>query len=279
MDTKQTLAMIARFAKDMRRAWIFSIRMASDDFRRAEEAADRFAGLAMSQEIEAGYAETRHLTGGFFDPLRASNRLNVGKVSLMSRFLADVREGAVEGMIGLNGRQRSELSAYSRMLRGSLLDGLNSGVALFAQLIRPLGGKSPGVHAEFLVMLVDTDGTLILPGVFMPSAERFNQATRIDRWVLNHTIQFLSGLSDLSALNTISLNLSDRSLGDRAFHRYAVAVLDAAGAAICSRLSLETTETAAVANIADASFFIEQVHALGVRVALDDFVAGAASFD
>lgn len=129
MDTKQTLAMIARFAKDMRRAWIFSIRMASDDFRRAEEAADRFAGLAMSQEIEAGYAETRHLTGGFFDPLRASNRLNVGKVSLMSRFLADVREGAVEGMIGLNGRQRSELSAYSRMLHGSLLDGLNSGVA------------------------------------------------------------------------------------------------------------------------------------------------------
>lgn len=129
MDTKSTLAMITRFARDMRRAWIFSVRMASSDFRRAEEAADRFAGLAMSQEIEAGYAETRYLTGGFFDPSRASNRLNVGKVSLMSRFLADVREGAVEGMIGLNGRQRSELSAYSRMLRGSLSDGLNSGIA------------------------------------------------------------------------------------------------------------------------------------------------------
>jgi hypothetical protein len=127
MDAQKTLAMITRFARDMRRAWIFSVRMASSDFRRAEEAADRFAGLAMSQEIEAGYAETRYLTGGFFDPLKASNRLNVGKVSLMSRFLADVREGAVEGMIGLNGRQRSELSAYSRMLRGSLSDGLNSG--------------------------------------------------------------------------------------------------------------------------------------------------------
>lgn len=129
MDASKTLAMITRFARDMRRAWILSIRMASSDFRRAEEAADRFAGLAMSQEIEAGYAETRYLTGGFFDPSRASNRLNVGKVSIMTRFLADVREGSVEGMIGLNGRQRSELAAYSRMLRGSLSDSLNSSVA------------------------------------------------------------------------------------------------------------------------------------------------------
>jgi diguanylate cyclase len=149
---------------------------------------------------------------------------------------------------------------------------------LFAQPIKPLMDKYHGIHAEMLIRLVDTDGAYILPGVFMPSAERFNLATRIDRWVLKHAVTFMAGLPDLSPIDTFSLNLSGRSIGDRAFHRHAVALLDAAGPAICSRLSLEITETAAVANIADASYFIEQVHALGVRVALDDFGAGAASF-
>lgn len=149
---------------------------------------------------------------------------------------------------------------------------------LFAQSIAALNDTAPGVHAELLIRLIDTDGTLILPGVFMPSAERFNLATRIDRWVLKQTVQFLADLGDLSTVNTISINVSGRSIGDRAFHHYAVTMLEAAGPEICSRLSLEITETAAVANVADASLFIEQVHALKVRVALDDFGAGAASF-
>ena len=149
---------------------------------------------------------------------------------------------------------------------------------LYAQPLEALTASAPGVHAELLVRLVDTDGTLILPGVFMPSAERFNLATPLDRWVLKNAIRFLADLPDLWAINTIAINLSGRSIGDRAFHRHAIDVLAAAGPAICSRLSLEITETAAVANMTDASLFIQQVHALGVRVALDDFGAGAASF-
>ena len=35
---------------------------------------------------------------------------------------------------------------------------------------------------------------------------------------------------------------------------------------------------AAVTNMADAAIFIEQVRALGVKIALDDFGAGASSF-
>ena len=38
------------------------------------------------------------------------------------------------------------------------------------------------------------------------------------------------------------------------------------------------TETAAVTNIADAQLFAQQVRRLGVRIALDDFGAGASSF-
>ena len=84
--------------------------------------------------------------------------------------------------------------------------------------------------------------------------------------------------SDLIDFSMVGVNLSGRSVGDRAFHRQAIALLQAAGPDLCSRLSFEVTETAAVANMTDASLFIEHLHSLGVRVALDDFGAGATSF-
>jgi EAL domain-containing protein (putative c-di-GMP-specific phosphodiesterase class I) len=103
-------------------------------------------------------------------------------------------------------------------------------------------------------------------------------ATRIDRWVLKRAVQHIQGLRDLKLLDALCINLSGQSVGDRAFHRHAIETLTEAGSAVCRRICLEITETAAVTNMADAAIFIEQVRALGVRVALDDFGAGASSF-
>jgi EAL domain-containing protein (putative c-di-GMP-specific phosphodiesterase class I) len=43
-------------------------------------------------------------------------------------------------------------------------------------------------------------------------------------------------------------------------------------------LTFEITETSAVTNLTEASDFFEKVRSFGVRVALDDFGAGASSF-
>ena len=45
-----------------------------------------------------------------------------------------------------------------------------------------------------------------------------------------------------------------------------------------SKLCFEITETAAITNFAEAQRFIAAVRASGVRIALDDFGAGASSF-
>jgi EAL domain-containing protein (putative c-di-GMP-specific phosphodiesterase class I) len=79
-------------------------------------------------------------------------------------------------------------------------------------------------------------------------------------------------------IDKLSVNLSGQSVGDRAFHRWALQKLAAAGPEICAKLCLEITETVAVTNLADAAVFIEQLRAHKVRVALDDFGAGASSF-
>lgn len=149
---------------------------------------------------------------------------------------------------------------------------------LFAQRIDALADGPHKLHAEVLLRMVDLDGSLIPPGAFLPAAERFQLASRIDRWVLQHAIAALVALPDLDQLDGLSINLSGQSVGDRAFHRYAMETLQAAGPAVCGRVCIEVTETSAITNLVDASLFIQQVRSLGIRIALDDFGAGASSF-
>jgi diguanylate cyclase len=149
---------------------------------------------------------------------------------------------------------------------------------LFGQCIHALNIVPKGLYAEVLVRLRDVDGTMVPPGAFLPAAERFHLASRLDRWVLRHTIKMLRGLPDLNEVATLSVNLSGQSIGDRAFQREANQLFCQAGPEICSRICLEITETAAVTHIADAARFVEQIHDLGVRVSLDDFGSGASSF-
>ena len=152
---------------------------------------------------------------------------------------------------------------------------------LYAQRLSDLGSESTGIHAEVLVRLRDTDGAIILPGAFFPAAERFHLASRIDKWVLRNAIDWL--VSKPRALfqdiDMLCINLSGQSVGDRAFHSFANEILNKLDKQTCSKICLEITETAAITNLTDASLFIEQVSNLGVLVALDDFGAGASSFD
>ncbi|MBY0363795.1 MAG: PAS domain S-box protein [Phreatobacter sp.] len=149
---------------------------------------------------------------------------------------------------------------------------------LHAQRIFPLAQNDNGLRAEVLLRLRADDGSLIMPSAFLPAAERYNLASRIDAWVLKEAIATLKGSGRLANVASIGINLSGQSIGDRTFHGRAMNILIDAGPAICRMLWLEITETAAVTNIADAAVFIEQAQELGVRIALDDFGAGVSSF-
>ncbi len=149
---------------------------------------------------------------------------------------------------------------------------------LFAQRVVPLAEGALGLHAEALIRLVDEEGQIVVAGAFLPAAERFHMSSRIDRWVLQHATEQLLGHPQLASIDTLCVNLSGQSIGDRAFHHDAMAILRGAGEAVRRCLCLEITETAAITNMADAASFMSQVRALGVRVALDDFGAGASSF-
>ena len=149
---------------------------------------------------------------------------------------------------------------------------------LYAQHIEPIAGPAGGLHCEVLLRLRDDDGSLVPPGAFLPSAERFHLAARIDRWVLQRVFAHLEAAETrMDLVDTIAINLSGQSIGDHAFHRDLIRMIRAARFDV-RKLCFEITETAAITKLGDAKVFIEEVRSLGVRIALDDFGAGASSF-
>jgi EAL domain-containing protein (putative c-di-GMP-specific phosphodiesterase class I) len=149
---------------------------------------------------------------------------------------------------------------------------------LFLQRIEPLQDSTEALHAEVLLRLPASDDSLVLPGAFMPAAERFHIAARIDRWVLRQVIGRLQDADFRDRFEKLGVNISGQSVCDRSFHRWAVNLLEEAGPEVCGKLCLEITETVAITNFADAAMFTERLRALHVRIALDDFGAGASSF-
>lgn len=149
---------------------------------------------------------------------------------------------------------------------------------LYAQQIVPARGEDPDRHFEILLRMPDRNGSIVPPGRFLPAAERYQMAARIDRWVVQKVFGWMRDSAEaVAGIGTIAVNLSGQSIGDRAFHRFAIGALEE-NRHLAGRLCFEITETAAITNLTDAVEFMGQLRALGVRIALDDFGAGASYF-
>ncbi len=130
-------------------------------------------------------------------------------------------------------------------------------------------------HYEVLLRMRDADGSLVLPGNFIPVAEQSGQIVQIDRWVLRHSLKALSQIQEQGI--TLAVNLSGQSLHDEGLKQYLADELVASGADP-HNLILEITETAAVTDFSTARGVLQTVRDLGCRTALDDFGVGFSSF-
>ncbi len=147
---------------------------------------------------------------------------------------------------------------------------------LHAQPIRDLRTGEVGRH-EVLLRLLDDDNRLLLPEAFLRSAERFGHIGAIDRWVVRRAIRLIAAAEVSGTDLCLEVNLSGRSIGDPELPRVVEAELEATGID-ASRLVLEITETAAIANMDQARELATRLRALGCRFALDDFGSGFSSF-
>lgn len=151
----------------------------------------------------------------------------------------------------------------------------NDRFELYGQRILSFAADSSEAF-EILLRLRGDDDEPLLPSRFIPAAERFQLAARIDRHVVERSLQWLE--SDSRARRArLNINLSASTIADEDFAHFLKARLRNTSVDP-TQLCFEITETSAVRDLDHARQFIAQFKALGVRFALDDFGAGFCSF-
>lgn len=141
--------------------------------------------------------------------------------------------------------------------------------------LRPSGALQR--HAELLVRMVDEDGGLIMPGSFIPAAERYGLMGAIDRWVIREVLH-RHGPAILAVPRlAVSINLSGNSLEDPGLLDFLAGELDRS-VLPPHRIRFEITETSLINNIGTAGRLVSGLKSAGYAIMLDDFGAGVSSF-
>jgi PAS domain S-box-containing protein len=143
-------------------------------------------------------------------------------------------------------------------------------MVLYAQPIVDIATEKVVQH-ELLIRMIDREGNVVSPGVFLPAAEQSGMIRHIDRWVVGQAV----GLAARG--HAVELNLSGVSLSDpQLFAEIAAEIqLHCVNPAL---LCFELTETTLMTDEQSACEFIEKISALGASVALDDFGTGYSGF-
>jgi diguanylate cyclase (GGDEF)-like protein len=140
----------------------------------------------------------------------------------------------------------------------------------------PLRGAGGEHYAEALVRWRHPTRGLVQPIEFIPFAEQTGYIRAITQWVLAHVIaQCAEWRLDGLPMN-VSINLSTRDLMDVTLPDRFVALLKRHR---CSAqwITLEITESAVLDDPAHAIKNLERLHALGCKLAIDDYGTGYSS--
>jgi EAL domain-containing protein (putative c-di-GMP-specific phosphodiesterase class I) len=130
---------------------------------------------------------------------------------------------------------------------------------------------------EVFVRLHD-EGQPVAPAEFFPAAERYRLMSLIDRWVLGSALAALTaGAIRIPAGRSLSINVSAQTLADPTFLEFVVDELDRTGVAP-AQICFEVAETSVIGNIEQARRFIDVLHGMGCRFALDDFGTDLGGF-
>ena len=143
-------------------------------------------------------------------------------------------------------------------------------LTLYSQPIVPLAGGRPG--EELLLRMIGRDNEVILPGSFLPVAEKYGLIREIDRWVITQATRLAA-----TGRLVIEANLSATSIGTSDLLPFIEQQIREAHADPAN-LVFEITETALMQDIVAGEAFARGLAQLGCGLALDDFGTGFGSF-
>ena len=174
-------------------------------------------------------------------------------------------------------QMQTEMRARSQLYKALNRAIINQELRVHYQPIVELATNQT-VGFEALVRWQHPERGLLLPGSFLPAAEKMGLMVSIDRWVMETVCQQLATwrLSGLQRQPMMNVNLSSAHLSEPGLTSY-LSTLLARFAIPAQQLNLEITESVMIAHPQRAINILSSLKALGLRISLDDFGTGYSS--
>jgi EAL domain-containing protein (putative c-di-GMP-specific phosphodiesterase class I)/CHASE2 domain-containing sensor protein len=134
------------------------------------------------------------------------------------------------------------------------------------------------VGAEALARWTHPEKGPIAAAEFVAAAEQHDRIGKLTAFVLDRAIAAAAALNRGGRALDMSVNLSGRLLGDRALVGRIAILLERHGLQP-EHLTLELTETAAIAGSGDALDMLAQLRELGINISIDDYGTGLSTLD
>ena len=157
--------------------------------------------------------------------------------------------------------------------------GLQAIVVDDSQPIVPLVNPAENRQSrEILFRMLDPEGVARGPQDIVRTAERYGLMDAVDQWVIRRTLRTLGSMrAELDAVDHYAINLSATSLRQETLLDLIHSELDQSGVPP-TKICFEVTETAAVENLAEARWLMQELGSIGCSFSLDDFGTGMASY-
>ena len=151
---------------------------------------------------------------------------------------------------------------------------------LYKQVIMPsVPSAADQQHFEILILMQDKDGSIIMPGAFLPAAERYNLMLEIDFWVIKNSFKAIAShsITGSEQVCICSINLSGQSIGETSLYDFIINQ-QKHYRINPQHICFEITESAAITHLEQAIDFIHKLNSKGFLFALDDFDTCMSSF-
>jgi diguanylate cyclase (GGDEF)-like protein len=125
---------------------------------------------------------------------------------------------------------------------------------------------------ESLVRMIDTDGSEILPGLFLEVAKRSRLYRAITHTMIRKTLADFSGMR-----LAVSINVTARDIADE--ETVAIIFDSVRKYSMQGRLIVELVESESLTRSPGIGAFIARARSCGIRVAIDDFGSGFSNFE
>jgi diguanylate cyclase (GGDEF)-like protein len=140
-----------------------------------------------------------------------------------------------------------------------------------------VGTAGHQLHELEALLRWERGGRLLLPGEFIPLAERSGLIAPLTDWVVNEALRQVREWRDEGTHVRVAVNVSARSLDPTSRIAEKIDELLARHQIDADQLTIEVTESAVMADPEQSIRVLSAVKALGVHIALDDFGTGYSS--